>query len=201
MKDVSRHIIRNKITGLIGCVDMACDSRSSAESLTLTQDIKELIRDIQKQIDFTQKYEEVGVNQPEWQKLREVMTRIDKTGLTFDFDIPDVEIYADPLLGEIFGYLEDNSLRHGVKVTTISLRSTECSDGLVLIYEDNGVGIPTEQKEIIFDKSSARPSGVGLFLVREILTITGITIVENGIPVKGARFEITVPHGGYRRAP
>jgi len=38
----------------------------------------------------------------------------------------------------------------------------------------------------------------GLFLPREILTITGITITENGTPGKGARFEITVPKGMWR---
>ncbi|MFA4877789.1 MAG: hypothetical protein WC586_10270 [Methanoregula sp.] len=35
-------------------------------------------------------------------------------------------------------------------------------------------------------------------LSREILSITGITIHETGEPGKGARFEITVPPGGYR---
>jgi len=37
-----------------------------------------------------------------------------------------------------------------------------------------------------------------LIFVREILAITGITIRETGEPGKGARFEITVPKGGYR---
>jgi signal transduction histidine kinase len=39
-----------------------------------------------------------------------------------------------------------------------------------------------------------------LFLSREILAITGITITENGEPGKGARFEITVPKGAWRTA-
>ncbi len=33
----------------------------------------------------------------------------------------------------------------------------------------------------------------GLFLVREILALTGITITETGFPGSGARFEIHVP--------
>jgi hypothetical protein len=40
---------------------------------------------------------------------------------------------------------------------------------------------------------------LGLFLSRELLGITGIKITENGIPGKGARFEILVPPGKYRR--
>ncbi|MEI7649966.1 MAG: hypothetical protein WCJ47_09710 [Methanomicrobiales archaeon] len=39
---------------------------------------------------------------------------------------------------------------------------------------------------------------MGLFLSREILAITGITLRENGEPGKGARFEITVPKGAWR---
>ena len=38
----------------------------------------------------------------------------------------------------------------------------------------------------------------GLYLMGEILSITGITITENGTPGKGAQFEITVPKGMWR---
>jgi hypothetical protein len=38
----------------------------------------------------------------------------------------------------------------------------------------------------------------GLYLMREILSITGITITENGEHGKGTRFEIAVPKGMYR---
>jgi len=37
-----------------------------------------------------------------------------------------------------------------------------------------------------------------LFVIHEILAITGITIRETGEPGKGARFEILVPAGAYR---
>jgi hypothetical protein len=36
-------------------------------------------------------------------------------------------------------------------------------------------------------------------LNKEILAITGITIAETGEPGKGARFEMTVPEGEWRR--
>lgn len=38
----------------------------------------------------------------------------------------------------------------------------------------------------------------GMFLVREILSLTDITIKETGVPGKGARFEITVPKEAFR---
>ena len=38
----------------------------------------------------------------------------------------------------------------------------------------------------------------GLYPMRAMLPITGITITENGMPGKGARFEIVVPKGAWR---
>ncbi len=40
----------------------------------------------------------------------------------------------------------------------------------------------------------------GLFFAREILSITGITITETGESGKGARFEMAVPKGAWRKA-
>ena len=53
-------------------------------------------------------------------------------------------------------------------------------------------------KERIFENGVGSNTGLGLFLVREILDITGISISETGTEGNGARFEITVPDGGYR---
>ena len=92
----------------------------------------------------------------------------------------------------------DNSLRYGEHVTAICISGQITAAGLVLVYEDDGVGIPENKKEKIFNRVVDRKSGIGLFLVREILSITGITIKENGTPGKGARFEISVPKSGYR---
>ncbi len=55
-----------------------------------------------------------------------------------------------------------------------------------------------EDKQKIFQKRLGAHSQLGLFLIREILAITGITITENGEPGKGARFEIKVPRGAFR---
>jgi signal transduction histidine kinase len=54
-------------------------------------------------------------------------------------------------------------------------------------------------KARIFDQAFGRHTGYGLFLSREILGITGMTITENGEEGRGARFEISVPRENYRR--
>jgi len=39
---------------------------------------------------------------------------------------------------------------------------------------------------------------MGLFLAKEILEITGITIEETGTHGKGARFDMNIPREGFR---
>jgi len=53
-------------------------------------------------------------------------------------------------------------------------------------------------KRVIFKRGFGENTGLGLFLARESLAITGITITETGEPGIGAWFEIVVPKGGYR---
>ncbi len=87
----------------------------------------------------------------------------------------------------------------GGKITTIRFSVKESVDDQVIVCEDDGDGIGAEDKERIFDRGyGKKKDGLGLFLSREILAITGITIIENGTLGKGARFEIRVPKGMYR---
>jgi len=68
---------------------------------------------------------------------------------------------------------------------------------VVIVCEDNGIGIPDEKKEKIF--LYGMNTSMGLFLSREILALTGITIAECGEYRKGARFEITCPPATIRK--
>jgi signal transduction histidine kinase len=73
-------------------------------------------------------------------------------------------------------------------------------DDAMLFIEDDGPGIPADRKAILFEKGIGSAGSGSLFLSREILSVTGITIRETGIPGKGARFEIRVPKGSFRFA-
>jgi Osmosensitive K+ channel histidine kinase len=111
-------------------------------------------------------------------------------------NFPDLEIFADRLVEKVFFNLIDNALRYGgPKMTAIRFSSRETDNGLVLVCEDDGAGIRVEDKARLFQKGFGKNTGLGLFLSREILAITGIAISETG---KGARFEMVVPKGAYR---
>ena len=69
--------------------------------------------------------------------------------------------------------------------------------GLSIIYADDGKGIEDSRKEEIFDLESGHH---GLYLAKKVLALTGIRIRELGKEGEGARFEILVPRGSYRRS-
>ena len=107
-------------------------------------------------------------------------------------------MYSDPLLEKIFSNLIDNAVKHGKTTTRIRFSCEETPDGLILVCEDDGVGIFPDIKDGLFDRSVGENIHFGLFFVRECLLLSGMTIAETGEPGKGARFEITVPKGAYR---
>ncbi len=118
-----------------------------------------------------------------------------------ELDPADPEVYADPLFEKVFSNLIDNALCYGGdQMKTIRVLSQESDQGLTIVCENDGVGIKDEDKKRIFSRGFGKNTGFGLFLSREILSITGITITENGVPGKGTRFEITVPNGTWRAA-
>jgi signal transduction histidine kinase len=111
----------------------------------------------------------------------------------------EVELLTDPLADKVPYNLVDNSIRHGKKVSRIRMSAEQVGDSMMIVYEDDGVGISAEDRERLFEKGFGKNTGYGLFLIREILAITGITIVENGKVGKGVRFEMLVPPGAWRR--
>ena len=110
-----------------------------------------------------------------------------------------LEVCADPLIEKVFSNLIENAVRYGNKSITTIRFSYECkTDKCIIVCEDDGTGVPADEKEKIFTYGFGKNSGLGLFLSREILNITGITIKETGEHHKGARFEITCPPATIR---
>ena len=102
------------------------------------------------------------------------------------------------MLPKVFSNLMDNTLRYSGDQATVTVCAAECEGALIISWKDTGAGVPADEKEKIFERGYGKNTGLGLFLAREILGITGISIREAGEPGKGARFEIIVPPGAYR---
>ncbi|MFA4861460.1 PAS domain S-box protein [Methanoregula sp.] len=202
MYDITRHDILNKITILFGLIDMTNASSSPSDREQFLREIKDAGTAIHSQIALTRDYQEVGVKAPRWNRMTEVIGRatagFSNTGIHVEMDVENLEVYADPLIEKVIYNLVDNAIRYGKKITRISLSYRYCENGLELICEDDGCGIEDDAKEKIFERGFGNNTGLGLFLAREILVITGITLRENGEPGKGARFILSLPKGTFR---
>jgi signal transduction histidine kinase len=201
LNSITRHDVANQLTILHGYIQLARMQEPDTVVGDFLKKIEAASDTIQRQIEFTRAYQDLGVRAPDWFRLDEILARTRPAGLVFMSLCNHCEIFADPMLEKVFFNLFDNALRHGERVTSIAVRCEQAEGELQITIEDDGIGIPLDQKQKIFQKGFGKNTGYGLFLVREILAITGIQIHETGRYGSGARFEISVPRGGYRRAP
>lgn len=196
---ITRHDILNKVSVIRGYLQLAKRKTADPAAVALLDRIDAETDAIRAQIEFTRVYQDLGSHEPQWLALDDVVPRASvPPSIAFSMDGKDFRIYADPMLKTVFGNLLDNSVRHGERVTEIRLSAAPAGKDLVVVWEDNGIGIPAGEKERIFERGFGKNTGLGMFLAREILSLTGITIQENGEPQKGARFAMTVPAGAFR---
>jgi len=204
LSSITRHDINNQLLGLKAYLELSKETLGDAAKMS-----EYIIREeraanaIERQIIFTKEYQDLGVMAPVWQRADASITKalnvLPLRDVRIAAELKDLEVYADPLFEKVFYNLIDNALRYGGQgMTLIRITSRESEKGLVISVDDNGSGIPAADKRRLFERGFGHHTGLGLFLSREILAITGITITENGEPGKGARFEILVPKGGYR---
>jgi PAS domain S-box-containing protein len=204
LSSVTRHDILNKITALLAYLELSQELTKDPTLLEYIHKEIDTIQSIERQIDFTRYYQDIGVRSPEWQDvpsiIRSVAVQLPLEAVSFQVHLDGISVFSDPLIEKVFYNLMENSVRHGEHVTAIAFSIQKSADALKIVYEDNGIGIPSENKEKIFIRGFGKHTGLGLFLIREILSITGITIAETGEYGKGARFEIDVPKDRFRQS-
>jgi signal transduction histidine kinase len=203
LSSITRHDIRNQLLALMGFIGLAKMKTTDPDLLQYIGREEEAALTIHRQIEFTKNYEEIGVRAPQWQdvgmRIHALRSLVPPGEIAFSVNVRGLEVFADPLLEKVFENLIDNSRRHGKRVRHILFSTQQDgSDTIALTYEDDGVGIHEADKERIFKKGFGKNTGLGLFLSREILAITGLEIKETGVYGRGARFEILVPNGKYR---
>lgn len=202
LAEITRHDIRNKLTVLGGYLELIRDPPREPEYSMYFRKIHELVGIVSENIEFTKLYQNLGEVAPDWQNVHDAFfhscARVDIRRICVQSDTGGMEVFADPLLERAFYNLVENAVLHGGNVTTIRISAREDANGGVITVDDDGMGIPSTDKAKIFSKGYGKNTGLGLFLVQEILSITGITIMENGEYRKGARFELHIPPGAYR---
>jgi len=202
LNTITRHDVLNQLTAISSILQLVQHqniSRNINETLAQAENSVDVI---ERQIAFMSDYQDIDVHTPRWQDptriLANVRVALPLDTIRLESDLGKIEIYADPLLEKVFLNLVDNSVRHGGGVTRVRFYSQKSKGDLLIFCKDNGKGIVPDEKERIFGLGYGRHTGFGLYLAREILSITGITLDEVGVPGQGALFRMRVPQNGFR---
>ncbi len=194
--------IQNAIFSLSGFIQISQDVDSIEETQTYLHTMEKIVQSLEETLLFAHKYQSLGINQPQWLRVIYVLinaiSHLDFREIKRTVEMPEIEIYADPLLEDVFLALMETIIQSGASTFRISHRFRKNADGIVILIESDGSGIPVKEKEKVFSREQTGKAGTSLFLAREILSITGITLEETGEEGKGICFEMSVPGDGYR---
>ena len=106
------------------------------------------------------------------------------------------------LLGRVIQNLIDNALKYSPEGAACELGARVEGDNLVFWVTDQGIGIPTEKLDRIFDRfyqvdssstRSYRGAGLGLSLVADLMDHLGGTIAVDSMEGIGSTFTVTLP--------
>ena len=197
--------VQTGIFSLAGYFQLIRSAGCSGDAQPLLGKGLEIIQDVESSLRFAKKYQDLGIQEPRWQNanyvLLSALSHLDALRISRTVDLGSLEVYADPMLEDVFVTLMENALVRGSGSPVITIRYRKDAKTCTILVEDRGSGIPADEKERIFGWEYKGRGGPGLFLAREILSITGISIQETGEPGAGARFEIRVPEGGFQFGP
>lgn len=199
LSEITRHDILNKISVIHGCLMVIEHEMTHSSCGDYFRAMESAARTIQNQIEFTRIYQNIGTIEPQWLQIYTILPWSSvPAGVSMTAEVDRLSIFADPMFERVFFNLLDNSIRHGEHVSEIQVSMYQSARSMILTWEDNGIGIPPDRKEMIFERDYGENTGLGLFLTREILSLTGISIHETGVYGNGARFEMEIPEGGFR---
>jgi PAS domain S-box-containing protein len=199
---LTRHDVRNKLSAVTGYAYLLKKKHADqADVLDGVSKMEQAVKEIAAIFDFAKMYEQLGVEELKYINAEKALNGAialfsGSSSLEFINDCHGLSLLADSLLTQLFYNLIDNSLKHGEKVTKIRVHYEKADqDELIVVYEDDGVGVSAENKPKLFKEgfSTSGTSGYGLFLMRKMMSVYGWTIQENGEPGKGAKFTITIP--------
>ncbi len=199
---VTRHDLQNLLTSLEGYIILSLKQNPAGVLLGYLERIQAIGQTMRRQVAFTRDYQEMGIHAPGWVSIG-TMIRSTAAGslfadITTDVRTGDLEIYGDPLIEKAVYNLMENAVRHGGHTTRITVTAARSRKHMRVIIADDGEGIPAALKSRIFERGFGSNTGLGLFLTREILAITGIQITEEGTEGEGARFVLHIPGGHWR---
>ena len=124
-----------------------------------------------------------------------------KVEVTVAPDLPDLPIDPDAV-SQALANLVDNAIKYSGDLKRLHVEVKQVNDTVAISVADQGIGIPREEHERIFEKfyrvgrsetQGRRGSGVGLALVRHVAEAHGGRVTVESRPGDGSRFTLWLP--------
>jgi PAS domain S-box-containing protein len=116
---------------------------------------------------------------------------------TAELTVGDADVDADPdRLRELFSNLFRNSVEHAGADVDVRVEPLDFTEGFAV--EDDGPGIPPEERDEVFDRgftTASEGTGFGLAIVEQIAAAHGWTVSVTEGREGGARFEFHLDEG------
>jgi PAS domain S-box-containing protein len=199
--ELTRHDVRNKLSTIKGNIYLDKKKLADHQVLQSFKDMESACEQIVRIFEFAKDYERLGVEELTYVDVEKIVDEAvslfpNLLGIRISNGCRGLVVLADSLLRQLFYNLIDNTLKYGGKATQIRIHyKTTNGNQLRLFYEDNGVGIRSDEKRKLFCEghTTGKGSGYGLYLIGKMMEVYGWTIQETGTPGEGARFIITMP--------
>jgi signal transduction histidine kinase len=203
---LTRHDVRNKLSTVTGYAYLLKKKHAEQEDIVEgLSKMEQAVKDSMKIFDFAKMYEQIGMQELTYvdveKALNEAVALFSGPVPTIINDCQGLTVLADSFLRQLFYNLIDNTIKYGQKTTAIRVYCQKTDeDSLKLIYEDDGVGVPSENKMKLFKEgfSTGGSTGFGLFLTKKMIDVYGWSIVEEGELGKGAKFAISIPKNLFK---
>ena len=198
---LTRHDVRNKLSIIKGNTHLLRKKIGNNPDLTKYLDSLDCGVDLAVRIlEFSRLYEIIGAEDLANIEVKKCFNNAlalfpNLGNVKVSNECEGLTVVADSLLSQLLYNLVDNSLKHGERVTQIRLHYTIESNQIKLFYEDDGVGVPQDNKAKLFVEgfTTGKGTGMGLALVKKMVEVYGWNIAEEGKPGQGAKFVITIP--------
>ena len=136
----------------------------------------------------------IVLKEPEWEKKE----------IEFDVDMDAIEYTGnEPMMRHVWDNLIGNAIKFDPQYGLIRIQLTEEEDAIRFSIEDSGPGLSEEALKHIYDKfyqgdSSHKEegNGLGLSLVKRILSLENGTIQAENLSAGGCRFTVVLKNNG-----
>ncbi len=197
-----RHDIGNKWQIAYGYLQLTDDydlprevEKNLSKAKRTLEEGNEIIEKVRglRNLDYEEEIGEMNIDAILDEVISGYKEQLEEEGIIYRVEKSDCQAKGGPLLKDLFSNLVENSIRHS-DCEKILIKSKIEEDGCVIIFEDDGKGLSDDMKEKIFDRGfkqgESSGSGLGLYMVKEIVESYGGSVEVKDSKLGGARFDV-----------